>query len=752
MRIARGFCAVLLLCILLLGITPAQAAVILVDPTQPSGITASATVAKIARLQNYVNYSPVSEISPDDQSLLVFFSRGFAEFRGQLAFLNEQDGSTKTISDSLIPSLTNPVWADNQNLVYIGLVDEQQPVLVVINRQSGTVKSTAIDLPGFPLSLSPDASRLLFAVPAQSTPATQAFNPLKSPFDQEIKRSFSQPSEQNEMLARLFPAVRQKLSGLDTAAPDALNFSSQSLTLGVLDLTSDKAAALFTTPGNVGIADVAWSADSSHLALVRTVLPTGSTEGTRLADLATQDGLGKLPPTKNPFLQGNVVDTIDFNAGKVNQGFLKASDLNTDVFANVAWNTDGSKLVTTMYSPAKLGGRTYPVYLSPERSYLRFYISGQTSQYLTLSRDETDAPGAIRVTFVSPDEVLINKAAGTNVSIYYYNSKTDTLRQLPTQAGEASSVRATHQSHQVVFNYSSFGQAPEMFRINFDGTALYELSFLNQDLTNAGKVQYNAVSFTLASGEKRGGYLLQPQGAAFPPKNVPLIVWQEGGPTSPFINRWGTNVEAPFNLLTNFGYNMLFVPLEGRIGFGPQRLNALADNKNFGQIDVDEMAEIVQQTIDRGYTARGSVGITGCSYGGYFTSQSIVRHPDLYAAANTQCTLLDLFREFQSGQTPYISYLEGRTSIDDPAEYTKDSPVLNAKQVKAATLIFDGVNDFLPYQVSVNFHDQLQANGLATNMLLFKREGHGLFLPNNQLIAAQSQLAWFQQFLPKPPQ
>ena len=199
-------------------------------------------------------------------------------------------------------------------------------------------------------------------------------------------------------------------------------------------------------------------------------------------------------------------------------------------------------------------------------------------------------------------------------------------------------------------------------------------------------------------------------------------MWQEGGPSSPFLNQWATNVENPFDLLPNFGLAILFVPLEGRDGFRPvARYNALADNKNFGQIDIDEGAEIMQQAISRGYTSPGKTGITGCSYGGYFTSQSITRHPDLYAAANTQCTLLDLFNEWSFGYSPYVSYLMGRTPLSDPQEYTNDSPLYNSSKVKTPTLIFDGTRDFLPYQLSVNFHDQIQANNVAVNMLLFKQ-------------------------------
>ncbi|NJO83734.1 MAG: prolyl oligopeptidase family serine peptidase [Blastochloris sp.] len=245
------------------------------------------------------------------------------------------------------------------------------------------------------------------------------------------------------------------------------------------------------------------------------------------------------------------------------------------------------------------------------------------------------------------------------------------------------------------------------------------------------------LTFPLANGAVRQGYLIQPAGAAFPPQNAPLVLWQEGGPGLFMTSQWAANVEQPFNLLPNMGISLLVVPLPGRLGWGPQFSHALADGRNYGSIDIDEAAEIVQQMIARGYTSSDRVGITGCSYGGYFTAQSIARHPNLYAAANPQCTLLDMVVEWQTGFISLLSYLQGRTPMTDLAEYVQDSPGYTANAVRTPTLIFHGTQDFLPVNIAENFHETLDANGVPVKMWIeFKVGQMGIFaLHHDDLVA-----------------
>lgn len=762
----RWLSVMLVLLTLFLSALPAQAAIIPIRPGQAPKITPSqADFDKIVRLQGITNITALTEVSPDDQSLLIVHQKPGSQ--AQFEFINVQDGTTRPVSSDILrlAPVSNMVWWDNDTVAYFSFDSSARTaadfkVMVEVDRISGKLTKTPVKLPGIPISFSPDVSKaLMVGISLDELPFDSAGdNQFHSPFDQVIQRGFGptrtdqavgEETSLDGWLKNLNQAERRKLSGLGLEDLDLL-VSSVTVTLLAMNMETGKILPLGDLPPRSDLASIAWSADSSQLAISHITLSDSAPGGSLLSDIAVQDSLGNFTSDKNPFLQGNSVDTVDFKAEQVTKGFLKAALGNGDLFTTLAWNSDGTILAAHMEKPAVLAGRANPVYLYPERSYIRFY-SPAGKLLSTLDKPEIEDPQESVPTFIGPDELLVNAIRGMSARFYYYNLTSGEFRALPIEDGTATVMRPTNHSRQLVFGFASFTQAPELMRINLDGQALYRLTFLNEDLSRYGRVKADPVSFTLANGQVRTGYLLQAPGAAFPPANQRMVVWQEGGPTSPMLNTWGAVVERPYNLLPHFGLSVLVVPLPGRLGFGPAFLNGLADNANFGQIDIDEQAEIVRQAISRNYTQPGSVGITGCSYGGYFASQSIVRYPDLYSAANSQCSLLDLFNEWQFGYTPLISYLEGRSpTAGGAAEYLKDSPLYHASSITTPLLLFDGLHDFLPVEASANFHDQVKANGAAVNLLVFTNAGHGLSTAADEIIAAQAQIAWFQQFLQNP--
>jgi dipeptidyl aminopeptidase/acylaminoacyl peptidase len=733
--------SLLALVFMLLNLTVANASVIFISPTQPAGILEDkGTVNKIAALQNLVKPSIRSYLSPDGKTLLASFL-GTSSF--QLVFLNTQDGSTvpAQVDGSIPPApITSPVWFNTTTLGWIAEV-RGAPVLVTLNRDTGKGSFQNIGLPGYPLSIAPNGSRVLMvaqtrmgAGSSESGEASLDYvpmaDPLVSPFDMPVRKSFQQ--EQSQWGDKDLTTLR---------------FAAPSLILLSLDLRNGRVTPLYELSEGTALTGISWSATGDRLAVSRKSVPNIGRTGNLLSDIATQDGLGQLPPEKNPFFQNDLIDLVDFNSFSVKPAALKAAGGNGDGFAGgLSWSPDGKTLAVKMAVPSRIAGRPYPTYFINQSSYHRYYTADGQLLY-SFESEETNAASTSFPVFVSPDEVITRASRGTNISLFYHNKATGEFRKLPLPDGSVFNFVANERTRQIVFTFTSFLQVPEFFRINFDGTGLTQLTSYNKNLAEISKVRVDPVDFTLANGQKRSGYLIQPAGAQFPPVNVPLVMWQEGGPSGPYNNYFGTNVEAPFNLLPQFGISILFVPFPGREGFGPAFFNALADNRNFGQIDIDEGAEVMRQAIARGYTSPVKTGITGCSYGGYFTSQSISRHPDLYAAANTQCTLLEFFNEWQFGGTPFVSYLMGSAPTRDGEEYYHDSPLYNAGRIKTPTLIFSATQDFLPYRFSINLHDQLTSNGVATNLLIFEKEGHGLTNPHSELIAGQAQVSWFRQFL-----
>jgi dipeptidyl aminopeptidase/acylaminoacyl peptidase len=737
----RPLIALLVLVAVLASVAPVRAEVFDINPRRPPDPELSeAEALKLQLLQTVVQPAIQSDISPDDQTMMISTADPVRDEFG-LAMLNIQDGSMVDIEDEILlyGPITERRWRDNDTMAYIALGRGFRLYQVTVDRRNGAVRANEIRLPGFPLSMAPDGYGLLMADEVELPAEESAGATNGAGFNLRLPTGFPQ---RNSLLTQ---------AGWGTPLTDEPEytyraFADTTLSALYINLQTNERRRLLNLPVGSEIAAVAWSQDGTRLALVHNQVPAISRDGNALSDSATRDGLGRLAPEDNPFYQNNTLDifNLDLPAETRNQATLRAAESGSDIFARISWSTDGRTLLALMQRPARLAGRENPIYNYPESAYLRFYQE-DGNLLSTFDRLELASPFSAPF-FTSPDEVFIVAPEGTNQGIYYLNRVSGEFRALPLPPGTVSNIAFSRLSQQVVYRHDSFTSPPELYRINWDGSAIYGLSFNNVELAAENQIRVDPVSFRLSNGAVRNGHLIQPAGATFPPRNVPIVVWQEGGPTAPMTNYWGTNVESPFGLLPNFGIAVLAVPLQGRLGLGAGQLNALADGTNFGQVDIDEQAAIARQMIRQGWTSSDQLGIAGCSYGGYFATMSIARHPDLYAAANTQCSLLDLFHEWQFGFTPYLSYLSG-LPITAATEYVRDSPLYNTSRIRTPLLIFHGTRDFLPLQIAVNLHDQVEANGTPVKMLTFRGEGHGLGNPTSQYTAAESQIRWFREHL-----
>lgn len=342
-----------------------------------------------------------------------------------------------------------------------------------------------------------------------------------------------------------------------------------------------------------------------------------------------------------------------------------------------------------------------------------------------------------------------------------FNPAPGELRKIAAQPGTYAGVTPTSSgSRQIVFFYDSFTEPGELYRVGWNGAGQAALTAFNDEVRAISATRQHPVSFTLRSGQARTGVLVLPADAPFPPKNQRIVVWQEGGPVVSVQNSWSATVESPFALLPNHGIGVLVTPLYGRPGLDPQRFTALASGSNFGQVDIDEQAEIVRQLTARGWSGPGQVGIAGCSYGGYFVAQSLVRHPGLYGAGNAMCSLVDNVTEWSRGYDSLMPWLQGLPPYANLEEYRKDSPLFNAAAVRTPLLTFHGKEDFLPVTVMENFHNQLVNRKVPAKMLRFEGVGHGFgqmfvdsaeglpsLYESYELYGAQEQILWFRTHL-----
>jgi dipeptidyl aminopeptidase/acylaminoacyl peptidase len=358
--------------------------------------------------------------------------------------------------------------------------------------------------------------------------------------------------------------------------------------------------------------------------------------------------------------------------------------------------------------------------------------------------------------FIDSETVLFSSVAGTNRHFFTYDLSTASLAALPLPPGSVdpeSWAVSSGWPHPVFRLFFAVTQPPEVFTMPLDGSApprhrLPSSTRRWQRLTN--DVQVNPVSFATRNGP-REGFLVQPAGAPFPPAEEPTVFWQQGGPGFSMVNEFAVEVEMPFNLLPNFGISVLSVPLAGREGFGAELYSLQAEDNNFGQVDIGEGIDIAAQLVGDRWVRRDQLGVTGCSYGGYFAAQAIAQYPNVFAAANPQCSLLDAFTEWQLGYSSLFSYLTGTHPHGSARALSPHfAPVQRGTTSRPPPCSFTARQTFLQVDMARNFHDIIDSNGSPATLYEFEGVGHSIFDTGLQRTAAQLQVDFFRRHLTTP--
>ncbi|MEM8534568.1 MAG: hypothetical protein AAGF95_27235, partial [Chloroflexota bacterium] len=399
-----------------------------IDPFEeyPQLLT-SEEIDKIDQLQNGA-VTPVllSPVGPDDTTVLM------STTDGAYYFTNTQDGSQVRVSsafaDQYIPLFlfgANPgwlfTWGDSSTVIGLAL-DALffDVVLVALDSTTGELIGEPLLLPDVPLSISPDASKLVALAIVDEEGAGEgdfrAASTTQMPLRwdnraMQIQRMFAPAFQQrmNAARAQMPPHLQQQLS----ADYQAFQTTTETAAVLVVDVFTGDVQELTTFTTDTNLAGVAWSPDSTKLSLTYTNMSDrppspDDPDGSLLTTLATRDALGRLAPEQNPFLQNNTLQIFDLVSG--NNQTLQAADGDGTIFTgNHSWSTDGQTLMVQMNHPSQLVGREHPVYLFPERSSFRFYDTALQE----VSRLE--APGVAAPTplftygqFVSPDEVIFS--------------------------------------------------------------------------------------------------------------------------------------------------------------------------------------------------------------------------------------------------------------------------------------------------------------------------------------------------------
>lgn len=226
----------------------------------------------------------------------------------------------------------------------------------------------------------------------------------------------------------------------------------------------------------------------------------------------------------------------------------------------------------------------------------------------------------------------------------------------------------------------------------------------------------------------------------------PVIVNFHGGPEGQSVPGFSRFAQ----LFVDRGFIYVEPNVRGSDGYGkswfhsddgPNRLKVISDIADCGKF-------IKKTWAKNGVSPK--VGITGGSYGGYSTLMGMTKFSGIYDAGATSVGMSNLVT-FLTNTAPYRRALR----VSEYGDLEKDhqalvdlSPMTYLNQIKDPLLVLQGVNDpRVPVGEALQIYDAVKAKGIASELILFPDEGHGIAKRANRVLQMGHTLAFFEKYL-----
>lgn len=251
------------------------------------------------------------------------------------------------------------------------------------------------------------------------------------------------------------------------------------------------------------------------------------------------------------------------------------------------------------------------------------------------------------------------------------------------------------------------------------------------------------VELSARDGLHLQGYLTRPREAT--PGPLPMVVLPHGGPYGVY-DAWGYQTER--QLLAAAGYAVLQVNFRGSGGAGKQHVDM--GSQQWGLAMQDDVTDATRWAVEQGIADPRRICIYGASYGAYAALMGAAREPGLYRCAAGYVGVYDL--EMMQAESVRFARWAGKWSRDwvgdDPAALRAVSPTRLAGQITVPVFLAAGGEDAIaPVGHTEAMEAALRKAGAPVSSLYYRNEGHGFYLPENQLAYYRQLLAFLSTHL-----
>ena len=240
------------------------------------------------------------------------------------------------------------------------------------------------------------------------------------------------------------------------------------------------------------------------------------------------------------------------------------------------------------------------------------------------------------------------------------------------------------------------------------------------------------------------GWLLAPAGAD-PHARAAMITDVHGGPAAATTPSY-VGSSSSYALYLNAGY-YVFLP-NPRGSYGQGEAFTQANRRDFGGGDLRDILAGIDAVERVAPVDDNRLGLTGGSYGGFMAMWANTR-TNRFKAIVAGAGLSNWVSYYgTNGIDQWMLPYFGRTVYEDPQAYEDVSAVYHIRSAHTPTLIYVGERDIeVPPTQSIEYWHALRDHDVATSLVIYPDEGHGVRDAGHLADLRQRILAWFGRYL-----
>nr|WP_322625954.1 S9 family peptidase [uncultured Flavobacterium sp.] len=311
-----------------------------------------------------------------------------------------------------------------------------------------------------------------------------------------------------------------------------------------------------------------------------------------------------------------------------------------------------------------------------------------------------------------------------NRDVYRIGINGKSKTRLTSQTGTSDAKFSTNYDY--FLNFFSSATQPETFTLNSskDGKLVKEVqnnNALKDRLTKYGLKDKEFTTITTEKGHQLNAWFIKP--ADFDPnKKYPVFMYQYSGPGSQQVaNRWNSTNDYWFQMLAQQGYIIACVDGRGT-GFKGADFKKVT-YKELGKYEVEDQIDAAKAIAKYAYVDASRIGIWGWSYGGFMSSNCILKGADVFKMAIAVAPVTN-WRFYDSVYTE--RYMQ--TPQENASGYDTNSPINFAKNLKGKFLLIHGTaDDNVHVQNSMLMIEALVQANKQFDWAIYPDKNHGIY-------------------------